>query len=155
MTDIRERKKAEVDLIANQMRQLKMFIGIVSTLLVSGVLHMIVWLHWPTFLIVDNQLAQQVEEFSEAMSLFWGAAFSLLIAAFYIPAAWSLSKRAKMVIAEQIGDDMEVQDCLLQKHRISLAPLQQVPQMIAMLAPLLAGPVGSTFEKLTKPLGGG
>jgi hypothetical protein len=155
MAGTRERNKAEVDLLVDQMRQLKIFIGIVSTFLVSGVLHMIAWLHWPTVLIADNQLAQQSGKFSEAMGLYWGATFSLLIATFYIPTAWSLSKRTKMVIAEQIGDMEEVQDCWIQKHNMSLAPLQQVPQLIAMIAPLLAGPLGATFEKLSRPFGGG
>ena len=149
-----ECNKTEVELLANQMRQLKMLIGIVSTLLVSGVLHMIAWLHWPTVLIADNQMAQQVREFSEAIGLYWGATFSLLIATFYIPTAWSLSKRAKVVIAEQIGA-VEMQDCWLQKHSMTLAPLQQVPQLFAMLAPLLAGPLSATFDKLSKPFGGG
>jgi hypothetical protein len=150
------RGKDELQTLVTQMRQLKKFIGIVSIMLVAGVLHMMAWLRWPTALIADKSIAQNVVEFSEAIGLYWGATFSLLIATFYIPAAWSLNKRAEDIITahpEQI-QGMEMQEWL-QKYSMSLSPLQQVPQLLAMLAPLLVGPIGSTLSKFSGPFSGG
>jgi hypothetical protein len=149
-------KKFDVNILVTQMRQLKKFISIVSVMLVAGVLHMIAWLHLPTALIADKSLAKHVIEFSEAMGLYWGATFSLLIATFYIPAAWSISNRAEAIITEfpEQTQGMEMQEWL-QKHSISLSPLQQVPQLLAVLAPLLVGPIGSALTNLSGPLAGG
>jgi len=146
LSEHQEPHKSKLDSLAEKMRQLKMFIGMVSTLLVAGVLHTVAWLHWPAALIAKDPLAKPVLDFSEAMGLYWGVTFSLLIATFYIPAAWSLCKSAESLLAahpEEI-QGLEAQDWL-QKHHLTLSPLQQVPQMFAILAPLLAGPLGATF----------
>jgi hypothetical protein len=156
MADKNKIRKDDLQVLVLQMRQLKKFIGIVSVMLVAGVLHMIAWLHWPTALIADKSLAAHVVNFSEAIGLYWGATFSLLIATFYIPAAWSISKRAEDIITAypEQTQGMEMQEWL-QKHSMSLSPLQQVPQLLAMLAPLLVGPIGATVSKLSSPFVGG
>ncbi len=148
--------ETEAEAVAARMSRLKMFIGIVSVLLVAGVLHTIAWLRWPTALIADEQAGRLVTDFSETMGMYWGATFSLLIATFYIPAAWSLAKQAEAIITAQPHQTqgMDRQDWL-QKHSLSLSPLQQLPQLFAILAPLLAGPVGGTLARLPGPLGGG
>jgi hypothetical protein len=156
MADKNKSSKDDLQFLIIQMRQLKKFIGIVSIMLVAGVLHMIAWLHWPTALIKDESIAMHVVNFSEAMGLYWGATFSLLIATFYIPAALSISKRAEDILTEhpEQTQGMEMQEWL-QKHSMSLSPLQQMPQLLAMLAPLLVGPIGATVSKLSGSLTGG
>ncbi|MDD3581869.1 MAG: hypothetical protein PHW74_12715 [Desulfobacca sp.] len=156
LSETPELKKSDVYLAVNQMRQLKMFIGMVSTLLVTGVLHMVAWLHWPSALVLNKPLANHVISFSESMALYWGATFSLLIATFYIPAAWSISKRAAALIAAapEQTQGLESQEWL-KKHSLSLNPLEQLPELIAMLAPLLVGPIGAAITRLSGPLSGG
>lgn len=156
MADKNGSNKDGLKLLVIKMRQLKKFIGIVSIMLVAGVLHMIAWLHWPTALIGDKSIAGHVVSFSESIGLYWGATFSLLIATFYIPAAWSINKKAEDIITEypEQTQGMEMQEWL-QKHSMSLSPLQQLPQLLAMLAPLLVGPIGATVAKLSGPLVGG
>lgn len=156
MADKKKRSKDDLQSLVIQMRQLKKFIGIVSIMLVAGVLHMIAWLHWPTALIKEKSIAIHVVNFSEAIGLYWGATFSLLIATFYVPAAWTINKRAEDIITEypEQTQGVEIQEWL-QKHSMSLSPLQQVPQLLAILAPLLVGPIGATVSKLSGPLVGG
>ena len=151
-----QNRKTNLQLLLTKMQQLKKFIGIISIMLVAGVLHMIAWLYWPTALIADNSTSKHVVEFSEAIGLYWGATFSLLIATFYIPAAWSINKRAEELIRAhpEQTKGMEMQEWM-QKHSMSLAPLQQVPQLLAILAPLLVGPLGASLSKLSGPFGGG
>ncbi len=148
--------KPHITALVGQMRTLKIFIAIGSTLLVTGALHMLAWLRWPAALTAKTHLARQVMEFSEGMSLYWGASFSLLIATFYIPAAWSISTRAEEILVEdpEQARGIEPQE-FMEKNGLSLAPLQQMPQLIAIMAPLLVGPIGGTLSTLSGALLGG
>ena len=156
LADKNELNKMDVNFLVSQMRKLSMFVGIVSILLVTGILHMIAWLRWLTALVANEGLAKHVMDYSEAVSLYWGATFSLIIATFYIPAAWSIRNRAEAIIAEypEQTQGMDTQEWL-KKYNMSLSPLQQVPQLVAMLAPLLVGPIGATLTKFSGPLTGG
>jgi len=156
MSQKRGAEKANLFVLVTQMSHLKSFIGLLSAMLVTGVLHMIAWLHWPPALITNDSLARRVIDFSDAMGLYWGATFSLLIATFYIPAAWFISNRAEAIITEYPDQiqGMERQEWL-KKHNMSLSPYQQIPELVAMLAPILVGPIGATITKLSSPFSGG
>jgi hypothetical protein len=146
----RESNSSELKLLETQMRSLKMLISTASILMAAGVLHMIAWLRWPAMLIHNEQIYSYAVGFSETLGLYWGVTFSLLIAAFYIPAALSINRRAEYIITEkpEYIHGMESQDWL-QKHGLSVAPLQQMPQIGVILAPILAGPIGSTLTNLS------
>lgn len=139
-----------------QMRRLKMLLNLGSALLVVGVLHMVVWLRWPAALVTDPKVSGEILGFSTALSMFWGAAFTLLAVAFYVPASYVLSQRAEQAIEacpEKAGG-LDARDWL-RRHGLSITPTQQLPQVAMMLAPLLAGPVGTALSSLSNPLAGG
>ena len=139
-----------------QMRRLKMLLNLGSALLVVGVLHMVVWLRWPAALITDPKVSAEIIGFSASLSMFWGAAFTLLIVAFYVPASYVLSRRAERGIAEcpDKADGLDAREWL-KRQGLSITPTQQLPQVAMMLAPLLAGPVGTALSSLSNPLAGG
>lgn len=144
-----------LDHLKARMRGLKMLLNLGSALLVVGVLHMTAWLRWPAVLVAEPAVAAEIEGLALAITLFWGAAFTLLIVAFYVPASFILGRRAEAAIAaapEKAGG-LEVEEWL-KRHGLSIAPTQQLPQMAVMLAPLLAGPLGSALGAFSNPLAG-
>jgi hypothetical protein len=147
---------SELKLLEAQMGRLKMIISSASMLIVAGVLHMIAWLRWPSVLIYDDQISRNVANFSDALGLYWGATFSLLLAVLYVPAALNIQQHARLIISENpdLIAGMDAHDWL-KKHGLSVAPMQQIPQIAVMLAPLLAGPVGSTLTNLSSSFASG
>lgn len=142
--------------LADQMERLKSLLNGGSALLVVGVLHMHVWLRWPAALVQDPKVAAEILGFSSAVSIFWGVAFSLLIMAFYLPVAALITDRASTILAqspeEAGGKDVKE---WLQEQGLSMTPTRQLPQIAAMLAPLLAGPFGRVLGDFTNPIMGG
>jgi len=148
--------KAALGAIEVQMRRLKMVLNLGSTLLFTGILHQVLWLRWPAVLVSDATIGQDVTGFAEGLSVYWGASYSLLLLAFFMPSAWSLNERARSIIENHPGiiGDMLPGDWL-EKHGLSVSPGRQLPQIVAMLGPLLAGPLGSTLSGLATAPGVG
>jgi hypothetical protein len=148
--------KAALGAIEVQMRRLKMVLNLGSTLLFTGILHQVLWLRWPAVLVSDATIGQDVTGFAEGLSVYWGASYSLLLLAFFMPSAWSLNERARSIIEDHPGiiGDMLPGDWL-EKHGLSVSPGRQLPQIVAMLGPLLAGPLGSTLSGLATAPGVG
>jgi len=147
----------DIETIKDQMRELKTIAGFGSALLVSGVLHMVTWLRWPAALFHQTPLAQDIAAFAEAMGLYWGATFSLVIAAFYVPAAAHLHRRAEACFRAhpELARDTDLQTWL-REHGLAMVSPQQLPPLLAVLAPLLAEPIGSLLSKVSgSPIVGG
>ena len=138
------------------MERLKSLLNGGSALLVVGVLHMHVWLRWPAALVHDPRVGAEILGFSSAVSIFWGVAFSLLIMAFYLPVAALITDRASAILA-QSPEEAGGKDAKewLQEQGLSMTPTRQLPQIAAMLAPLLAGPLGRVLGDFTNPIMGG
>ena len=135
--------------LGSQVRYLRALMILGSCYMVSGVLHMAIWLGWPASLVMDAKLADVLLRQAMAITLFWGGGATVLIAAFYAPALIVLSKRAKMVL-ECSGDGMSTKDAatFLEEHGLSLSFSKQLPEFMVVIAPLLAGPMGSGLASL-------
>jgi len=147
--------QAELEMLEKRMRNLKLFTVMGSALLMSGVLHMNAWLSWPAALVESRDVAEQVAGFSRAVGVFWGTTFSLTLASFYIPAARSLHGRATEIFEQsaQHSRGEELQGWL-EKHGLSITPMRQLPQVGAILAPVLTGSLGGMLENIALPLTG-
>ncbi|HVF10692.1 MAG TPA: hypothetical protein VNA16_07810, partial [Abditibacteriaceae bacterium] len=143
---------------AAQMRRLKEVLNAGSALLVAGILHMGAWLRWPAALVNDKAVQEEILNLALSISVFWGATFTLVIIAIYSPAASRLSAQALRAIKndKEEGKDKEgeAKDPYkrLNEHGLAISPAQQLPQIAAILAPLLAGPVGSLLSSLATSL---
>ena len=137
----------EAQAVARRMRHVRELLGIGSALMVVGVLHMGAWVSWPASLAADASLRADIEGLSRAISLFWGGTFSLMIASFYIPVALWLSRRAERSLAGRSLTEAERQKWL-QERGLSVLPARQLPQFATMLAPMMAGPLGSVVAGL-------
>jgi hypothetical protein len=145
----------DLERLEGQMRRLKIFTAMGSALLVTGVLHMIAWFSWPAALVADPAQSGRLITFSRSLGTFWGTTFSLCLATFYVPAAWSIHHRAAMMFQGSSRHDRGVElHGWLDQHGLSMAPLRQLPYVAVLLAPLLSGPIGSTLEQVSGVLAG-
>ena len=144
----------DVAFLGGQARFLKTLVVLGSVYMVAGVLHLGVWLSWPATFVGDAELAGQIRSYARSMSIYWGGAFTVLIAAFYVPALVVLRRRAEAAIA-RLPDSTGglTPEKFLADHGLSLAVSQQLPQIVAVLAPLLAGPLGSAVADFSKIAG--
>ncbi|OQW74003.1 MAG: hypothetical protein BVN35_10870 [Proteobacteria bacterium ST_bin11] len=136
-------------LLRRRMTQLKTLTDLGSALLVAGSLHMLVWLRWPLAFTAEPAMQKALGEWALSVTLYCGTAYSLMIAAFYIPCCWALSKAAEAWLQQTQPEwsESELADWLDQ-YGFSGAPIRQLPQIIATLAPVLAGPIGLAISSL-------
>ena len=139
-----------VEHLKMQMRVLKTIVGLGSALMVAGVVHMVAWLSWPAALLQEQRGIEAISDFAQAMGLYWGVTFSLVIAAFYLPAAFAIHRRAEACYRAGAthADETEVQ-AWLRQNGLAMAPAQQFPAFLAMFAPLLAEPIGSLLARVS------
>ncbi|MCQ8116170.1 hypothetical protein [Methylomonas rosea] len=140
--------------LRRRMTQLKTLTDLGSALLVAGALHMLVWLRWPIAFTADPAIQKALGEWALSVTLYCGTAYSLMIAAFYIPCSWALTIKAEGSLQQALPDwsESELADWL-DKFGFSSAPIRQLPQIVATLAPMLAGPIGSAISSLGSKVG--
>lgn len=132
------------DYYANQMRYLKDLLNAGSVMLLVGILHMSIWLRWPSAFLGDAKLVEDINNFSLAVSTFWGVAFTLLIAAYYIPVARTLNRRAKAALADVYDDPAELKRWL-KENDLEMSTASQIREIVAISGPLLAGSLSTSL----------
>jgi len=121
-----------------------------SAVMVIGILHMQLWLNWPVTFVVDDDVRQQIEAVTLAICQYWGVIYTLTMAALYIPSAFSLSEQARELInLENSTTDKVNSEIWLAENKMLLSINGQLPQLLAVIAPMLAGTLGSTFSGVT------
>jgi hypothetical protein len=127
-----------------RMRQLNEVLYGGSAILVTGILHMGAWLRWPASLIADRGSRDAVLGVALAITIFWGTAFTLMLLVTYVPAAVYLAKQAHGLFAsDDYARTVPDPDGWLRQHGFHLSLEQHLLQFGALLAPVLAGPLGS------------
>ena len=135
-----------------RMRLLRDVLNAASAILVVGVFHMLAWLRWPIALIDPSRQAD-LQALATAIVFYWGTAFTLMIAALYVPAAAMLSRQAEAALRQARPEDRpEDPTAWLRQQGLTIMPAQQLPQIVVMLAPLLAGPLGSALSGFAQPV---
>lgn len=135
--------------ILYQSGQLKKLVTGASAIMVIGIIHMQLWLNWPLTFIEKSQETALLESINLAVCQYWGVTYTLSIAALYLPTANYLSDQAKITI-ENGKDEKLKQDPSkwLIENKMILSPAAQLPQIIAVIAPMLVGSFGSTLSEL-------
>ncbi len=135
---------AEIRHIRRLLREFRELLNFGSALLVVGILHMYAWLRWPAAMIDDAAIRSLVEKQALGVSLYWGANFTLMIAAFYIPVTVWLSRKALAAVPGSLREQADFDAAeWLNERGLTIAPAAKLPQILVMLAPLLAGPFGA------------
>lgn len=140
--------------LRRRMADLKTVTDLGSALLVAGSLHMLLWLRWPIVFSADPVMRQAIGEWALSVTLYCGTAYSLMIALFYMPCAFALTKNAEIMLQRALPDmtEPDVADWL-EQYGFSKSVVRHLPQIIAALAPMLAGPIGSALTGLGGFLG--
>lgn len=137
---------------AQQMRKLKDVLNAGSAVLVAGILHMGTWLRWPAALVTDKAAHEAVLGAALSITLFWGVTFTLMLVVTYIPAAMLLAQRARVLLhTNPYAKTTPDPDQWLKDNGLFLGLHDHFPQFGMMLAPLLAGPIGSFLLKPLDP----
>jgi hypothetical protein len=147
--------------LAGRMRLLRTLLYFGTVLLVLVSLRFAAELRWSVDLLkawrtsttpdVDAHI-KTIENLFSVLTSTAAGLNTLLLASVYLPAALVLRRRAHH-LAEQkaeAGATLPDRDEWLKKQGLSLSFSEQLPRFAAILAPLLAGPVGDLIGRLTK-----
>ncbi|MFW5679365.1 MAG: hypothetical protein ACOC3D_03805 [Pseudomonadota bacterium] len=127
--------------LAQRAREVRQVVMVAAAFMVAGVFHMGAWTHWASALAG----APALEALATTVTLFWGAAFTLMIASFYLPMAAVLRHLAEAEAVRRAVPLAE-RDAWLKARGLSFEIQRQLPQLAAMSAPLLAGPLSEALR---------
>ncbi len=136
------------------MARLRNVLYVGSVVLVVGVINMGSWLRWPAALFKESGHDGAILGFALGVTTFWGAAFTLAAVAAYIPPALYLRTRALDVFRRRHpGTTSAAQEQWLKKQGFTISPGSQLAPIVAMLSPMIAGPLGALLNEVMKQLG--
>ena len=123
-----------------------------GALLAIAVLQLSARLGWgASYLPAASPMAPLVKSLVEGIVNSMGTFYVLLMAAVYVPAALVLQSRVKQLAAREAPNDPET---WLTENGFSLSFSQYLPRIVALLGPMLAGPLGDLLIRTSKAISG-
>lgn len=137
-----------------RMSKLKSIMQLGSAMLVTGSLHLLLWSRLPIAFTDDIALQEAIGAWALSITQYCGITYSLMLTVLYIPCVLVLIERTETLLKQSMPalSEPEISDWL-DKHGFSTEPLRHFPQIIAVLAPSLAGPISSSLLGLNLSLG--
>jgi hypothetical protein len=123
-----------------QAERLHTYLYLTAALFVCGLLFLSALLQWPGYAF-QGKAAEAYRAHASAFVLYWGVAYSIIIAAYYLPVAILLSRRGgKSVLgrASPTGSDPAMND--------ALGPLDLLKIVAGIFAPAIAGLLGEIIQ---------
>ena len=126
---------------------LKPILYVIAITLAIAVLKFSATLGWAaSYLPPEMDIGKSVVSLVRGIVATMGTVFTLFVAGVYLPAALLLRARVRKLALRQKPDDP---DGWLRSHGLTLSFQQYLPRVIALLGPLLAGPLGELLGKAT------
>lgn len=120
-----------------------------AAMLVIGVLRLSTTLNWgASFIPSDGEVGKFIGPLVSGIVSSLGAFYTLLIAGMYFPAVLLLGARANE-LAEAAAAKGEAPDTFLTQNGLTLSVSGWLPRIVAILAPLMAGPFLDILKTLT------
>ncbi len=139
----------DAEFFLDRSEQLKKLIAGSSAVMVIGITHMQSWLNWPLGFLNESEEIVQLKTITQLICQYWGISFSLIITALYLPAASYLSKQARLALLQGSDEELKKEPSIwLVKNKMMFSPAASLSQIIAIIAPMLAGTFGSSLTKL-------
>jgi hypothetical protein len=149
--------------LATRMKYLKANLYVSTVILVVGIILERALFQWTlAFIWRDERLVKAAENFLANVLAVDGGYFTLLLAMVYLPAFVILRKRAELLLPLP-EEKLTSADLLLplperklksaevlKKYGLDFSFTDSLPRVLAILAPLLAGPIGELFARLAK-----
>jgi hypothetical protein len=137
--------------IAERMRLLRLLLYAGMVALVVAVLRLDATFRWALSpLPKDDAAVKLIESITASVVSAEAAAYTLLLAAMYVPASLVLRRRARMLITREKGYTQAMGDEWLEKHGMNVEGSLRMlwPKLAAILAPLVVGSAGELFKGL-------
>ena len=138
-----DKHDANLDHYTDCMRRLRQVLYAGSAILVTGILHMYNWLRWPAALIGNDVVRDTAQGLALSVTVFWGATFTLILVATYAPAAIYLTRCARERLESEASKERPNIEQWLIERGFFVGLSDELPQISAIFAPLLAGPLGA------------
>jgi len=136
---------SSLDVIAEQMRDVRAVLYVGTVQLVTGVIRMSAVSLW-TLAYVAPGAWPAVKSFDAVVVFITGGFYTLVLIAIYLPAALILAARARAEVSKLPAVSSYQRDRMLRQKGLSMSFKNMVPRLIALLAPLLAGPLGELLK---------
>ncbi len=134
--------------ISQAMKRLQRILYASTVLLVVGVLTERSIFQWGlAFISQDKAIQTAAQNLSASILAIDGGFFTLALAVVYLPAAIVLKHKAEHLVTPLEPAEKEK---VLQGYGLNFSFTESLPKLVAILAPLLAGPVGELFVRLAK-----
>ncbi len=135
--------------LAERMRCLSRVLYAGTALLVTGVFATRAWLGWPAGLLANEEARKPFLSVVDAMTIYWGGAYTIFLLAAYLPAAWALKHRAEELYQFLGAGKGILRDEWFKSHGLALSPAEQFGSVLAVLGPLIAGLISFILSALT------
>ena len=134
---------------SQKMKYLRTILYLGTLILVIGMLLIRSVHQWTlVFMLRTEATVKTVENFFSNLLALDGGFYTLILAAAYLPAALIIRWQAERVDALPLADTDREKE--LQKYHLTFSLSESLPKIIAILGPILAGPIGELFTKLIK-----
>ncbi|WP_128547889.1 hypothetical protein [Larkinella soli] len=129
-----------------QIRYLRLFLYCATALLIAGVLRQSATLTW-TYAYIPHgarDLSVPAKEFGKVFTAVIGGFHTLVLAALYLPAAYILDEKRRIIIVR--GFREPERSALLKEQNNPSFFSSTLPRILAVLGPILAGPVSDILK---------
>lgn len=143
------RPRNSLDDLARAMKQLRVVLYVGTVMLVIGMLFERCLFQWSlAFLSREEQPQKIAQSFFAGIVAVDGGFYTMLLAAVYLPAALIVRARTEQLAALPAEESDRAKT--LKEHGLDFSFSEALPRLLAILAPLLAGPIGELFGRLAK-----
>lgn len=135
----------EINQLSRRMKYLRTILYVGTLLLVVAVLLKKSLYHWSlAYTSQDESLAKIASSFLSNILTMEGGFYTLVLAAVYLPAAVVLHRRARLL--PTLPEEEPKKDEVLKQYGLSFSFTESLPRILAILGPLLVGPVGELLS---------
>lgn len=136
--------------LMRRVKLLRLVLYVGAANLVMAVLRLAATHAWAvSYLLPESEIGKSVTALTTGIVGSLGTTYTLLMAGIYLPAALILRERLRKLASAQ-----EDPQSFLATHGLSPTLTRILPQVMALIAPLLAGPLGDALVKVINSLGG-
>lgn len=117
-------------------------------LLIAGILRMSALAQWVVTYVAPSAVAA-AQNLNTTVVAVTGGFYTLILATVYLPSAYILSRRAKLAMDRSAtGTPAGDKAAELQRRGLAFSLKESLPRVLAVLGPVLAGPIGELFKTL-------
>ena len=128
-------------------KRMRRYLYLAGLLLSVGMMMGFAWMKWPTGLLADVQQKAQFESLVDAVALFRGSSYSVLILSFYMPVSLVLAQRIERYEAARVtGKTKDVAPKFEGFDIERIGTLDSFKAIVSILAPVLASAVGTFID---------